>query len=178
MSGIQTKIRISESDDLPAITEIYSHYVRTSLATFETEPPSRSEMERRWSALMLRGLPYLVSELNYRVVGYAYVSHYRARHAYRFSVENSVYVHPEYLKNGIGRQLLETLLSNCEGKGFRQMIAVIGDSANLASIRLHEKLQFRQVGVLKKVGFKFEQWVDTVLMQRPIVSAAQVDESM
>jgi len=161
-------LRPCRDADIPAITDIYGYHVRTSLATFETDPPDAEEMARRRTAIVSRGLPYLVAEIDGKVVGYAYASPYRSRPAYRFSVEDSIYVHPEHSRKGLGRLLLSALIPACEESGCRQMVAVIGDTGNAASIGLHEALGFRHVGVLRAVGFKFGRWVDTVLMQRPL----------
>jgi phosphinothricin acetyltransferase len=161
-------VRPATGADLPAITEIYGHHVRHGLASFEVEPPNLEEMTRRHAAVLVLGLPYLVAEIGGRVAGYAYASLYRARPAYRYTVENSVYVHHEHPGHGIGSVLLEKLIAGCERAGRRQMIAVIGDSANLPSIRLHEKFGFRHVGLLPATGFKFGRWVDSVLMQRTL----------
>ena len=124
---------------MPEIAAIYGHYVRTALATFETEPPDAAEMARRLRHVLERGLPYLVAELEGRVAGYAYAAPYRPRPAYRFTVENSVYVHPACQRKGLGRLLLTELIAGCEAAGCRQMVAVIGDSGNAASIGLHER---------------------------------------
>jgi phosphinothricin acetyltransferase len=166
MNGLT--IRPCEQGDIAAITEIYSNHVFHSLATFECEPPGREEMTMRWRSALERGFPYLVAERQGEVVGYAYAGPYRARPAYRYAVENSVYVRADSARQGIGLTLLQALIQECEQKDFRQMIAVIGDSANYASIGLHERLGFRMVGVLRSVGFKFGRWVDTVLMQREL----------
>ena len=125
-------------------------------------------MARRRGELFDKGFPYLVAEQDGTVVGYAHVGPYRARPAYRYTIENSVYVRPGYARRGLGRLLMSTLLSECATKDFHQIIAVIGDSANIASIRLHEELGFRRVGTLLSVGFKFQRWLDTVLMQREL----------
>lgn len=168
MTSERWRVRDATARDMAAIAGIYSHYVLNSAATFESEPPGAAEMEERWLGVLGKGLPYLVSELKGMVVGYTYASLYRPRYAYRFTVESSVYVRADCVGEGMGRILMEELISACEEKGFRQMLAVIGDSANAASIRLHERLGFRRVGVLECVGFKFERWVDTVFMQRPL----------
>lgn len=167
------KIRPATDSDIPAITAIYSHHVLHGTASFEIDPPDEHEIARRRAEIERRSLPYLVAELDGAVVGYAYAGAYRPRIAYRFTVENSVYIHPARLGQGLGRLLLKTLIGACEQRGCRQMIAVIGDSANTASIRLHESLGFRHAGVLKSVGFKFGRWLDTVLMQLPLAEADQ-----
>jgi L-amino acid N-acyltransferase YncA len=161
-------IRDSQQADVAAISAIYAHHVRHGAASFEEEPPSSEEIARRRADVLARGLPYLVAEIDDEVVGYAYASPYRARSAYRFSIENSVYVDHRRHRGGIGRALLTALIARCEAGACRQMIAVIGDSANISSIALHERLGFRMVGTLRAVGFKFGRWVDTVLMQREL----------
>jgi len=155
-------------DDLPAIARIYSHHVVHGLASFELEPPSLEEMTHRHADIVGRGYPYIVAERDGRLAGYAYASAYRARPAYRFAVENSVYVDPDVRRSGIGRALLSALIAACEQRGYRQMIAVIGDSANHDSIGLHVACGFAMVGTLPAVGWKFERWVDSVLMQRAL----------
>jgi|SRR5579864_8611457 L-amino acid N-acyltransferase YncA len=169
MSGLgRDVVRPSGDADVPAIAEIYSHYVRTALATFEIDPPSVAEIASRRAAVLSRELPYLVAEVGGVVAAFAYASPYRPRPAYRFAVEDSVYVHPAHSRKGFGRLLLSALIESSEAAGARQMIAVIGDTANTASIGLHLAFGFRHVGVLEAVGFKFGRWVDTVLMQRPL----------
>ncbi|HLI13344.1 MAG TPA: GNAT family N-acetyltransferase [Alphaproteobacteria bacterium] len=161
-------IRDSLAADLPAIQRIYAHHVRHGLASFEEEPPTVEELARRREDALGRGLPYLVAEAGGAVVGYSYATPYRARSAYRYSVENSVYVSEALRGRGIGRHLLAALIARCEAGRWRQMIAVIGDSGNAPSIALHKSQGFRLVGTLRSVGFKFGRWVDTVLMQRPL----------
>jgi phosphinothricin acetyltransferase len=163
-------IRPALDADIPQIAAIYAHHVLTGLATFEIEPPDPAELARRRAAILDRGLPYLVAEINGAVAGYAYAGPYRPRPAYRFTVEDSVYIRPEQQRKGLGRLLLTELIALCESAGCRQMIAVIGDSGNTPSIRLHESLGFEHTGVLKGVGFKFGRWVDTVLMQRALLT--------
>jgi phosphinothricin acetyltransferase len=160
-------LRDALASDIPVIAAIYGHAVRHGRASFETDPPDEAEMARRHAAIVAAGLPYLVAELpGVGVVGYAYAGPYRPRPAYRFSLENSVYVAPDRQGAGIGRMLLPALVERCESLGYRVMIAVIGDSANLASIRLHERCGFQHIGVLPAVGWKHGQWLDTVLMTR------------
>jgi phosphinothricin acetyltransferase len=161
-------VRACTEGDMGAVTEIYAHHVLHSPATFELEPPSPEEMLRRRCAILEGGYVYLVAEADSDVVGYAYVSAYRSRPAYRFSVENSVYVRAGHEGRGIGLRLMQVLLAECETKPFRQMIAVIGDSANRASIELHTRLGFHMIGTLRSVGFKFGRWLDSVLMQKEL----------
>jgi L-amino acid N-acyltransferase YncA len=157
-----------EEGHVAAVTTIYAHHVLHGLASFEIVPPSEKEMRRRRLDIVGRSYPYLVAECAGEVVGYAYAAPYRPRPAYRHTAENSVYLHPAWAGRGIGRQLMSVLLVECEARGVRQIVAVIGDSANCASIGLHKTLGFREVGVLRSVGFKFGRWVDSVLMQRDL----------
>jgi L-amino acid N-acyltransferase YncA len=161
-------LRPATPADIPAITRIYQHAVRHGTASFEIEPPDEVEMARRQRVLFDGGYPYLVAEADGSVLGYAYAGPYRARPAYRRSVENSIYVEAEAHRRGIGRALLECLIAEAEARDFRQMIAVIGDSKQTPSIALHRALGFEMVGTLKHVGFKFGRWLDTVLMQRAL----------
>ncbi|HVV41497.1 MAG TPA: GNAT family N-acetyltransferase [Nitrobacter sp.] len=158
-------IRPATEADLPAITGIYDHAVRTGTATFELIPPDLAEMTRRFGALRDGGFPYLAAELSGGVVGYAYAGPYRPRPAYRFTVENSIYLDPAAHRRGIGMQLLRRLIAECEARGHRQMIAVIGDSANAGSIGLHTRAGFQMIGTHPSVGLKFGRWLDTVMMQ-------------
>jgi phosphinothricin acetyltransferase len=160
-------LRPAEEADLAVIAAIYAHHVETGAASFELEPPGESEMSRRWRAIVEGGYPYLSALEDGEVVGYAYASAYRTRPAYRHTVENSVYVRADRHGRGIGRLLLARLIEDCAGRGFRQMIAVIGDNAP-ASIALHAGLGFELVGRLRGVGFKFGRWCDTTLMQRDL----------
>ena len=161
-------IRPCEEADVATITAIYHHHVLHGAASFEIEPPDAAEIARRRRAVVDGGYPYLVAEEGGHVVGYAYASAYRPRPAYRNTVENSVYVEPGRERQGIGRVLLAALLDACERRGFRQAVAVIGDSGHEASIGLHRALGFRMVGTLRSAGFKFGRWIDIVLMQRPL----------
>jgi L-amino acid N-acyltransferase YncA len=161
-------IRAATPADIPVITRIYAHAVRHGTASFELEPPDEAEMTRRMHALRDAGYPYLVAASGDAVAGYAYAGAYRARPAYRFSVENSIYVAADAQRRGIGRALLERLIAECEARDYRLMIAVIGDSAQTPSIELHRTAGFRLVGTLEGVGYKFDRWLDTVLMQRPL----------
>lgn len=162
------EIRPATEADLPIVTEIYEHAVRYGTATFELIPPDLAEMTRRFRALIEGGFPYFVGMLEGRVVGYAYAGPYRPRPAYRFTVENSVYLQPAIHRRGIGLLLMQRLIPECEARGYRQMIAVIGDSANAGSIGLHTKTGFQMIGTHPCVGFKFGRWLDTVMMQRAL----------
>jgi phosphinothricin acetyltransferase len=166
------RIRAAESRDLAAITRVYDHAVRYGTASFEVEAPNEEEMARRYQALRADGYPYLAADLNGTLVGYAYAGPYRARPAYRWSIEDSVYVAPQAQRRGIGRALLQRLIIESEAAGFRQMLAVIGDSANDASIELHRAAGFRIVGTFESVGYKFDRWLDSVLMQRSLGKGA------
>ena len=168
MSRSDIAVRVAIEADLGAIAAIYAHHVRTGTASFEIDAPDRTEMARRWRDLVDRGLPYLVAIAGSEVVGYAYAGPYRLRPAYRFTVEDSVYVRADFARRGIGAMLLQALVSASERAGARQMIAVIGDSSNAASIRLHAAAGFAQVGTLASVGWKFERWLDVVMMQRAL----------
>jgi phosphinothricin acetyltransferase len=161
-------IRACEESDMGAVTEIYRHHVLNSPATFELVPPSHEEMLERYRTIKRGGFIYLVAEERGEIVGYAYVSTYRARPAYRFTVENSVYIRPGHERRGLGRTLMTAILAECEKKPFRQVIAVIGDSANAGSIELHRSLGFEMTGTFRSVGFKFGRWLDSVLMQKAI----------
>lgn len=159
-------IRPLADADLPAITQIYGHYVAHSTATFELDPPGEAEMAARVAAVRALDLPYLVAEQAGTILGFAYAGAYRPRPAYRFTVEDSIYLTPGHTGKGIGHALLTAIIDHCERGPWRQMIAVVGDSANIASVRLHRRLGFQAVGTLVNVGFKFGGWVDTVLLQR------------
>jgi L-amino acid N-acyltransferase YncA len=161
-------LRAVASGDMDAVLAIYAHHVQTGTASFELEAPDLVEMRRRWREVVDRGLPYLVAVTGTEVVGFAYAGAYRPRPAYRFTVEDSIYVHADFSRRGIGAALLAALMSECERGGARQMIAVIGDSANAASIQLHAAAGFVQLGVMISVGWKFGRWLDVVLMQRAL----------
>jgi phosphinothricin acetyltransferase len=161
-------IRPTTSADIAAITRIYAHAVETGTASFELAPPDQTEMAKRMQTLAEGGFPCFVAELDGIIAGYAYAGPYRARPAYRFTVEDSVYVDAKSHGRGIGRALLAALIEAAEAGGYRQMIAVIGDSEQAASITLHAALGFAYVGTFPNVGFKFGRWLDTVLMQRPL----------
>ncbi len=168
MSNGEFTVRDVADDDLPQIQAIYTPHVLSGLATFEEEPPSVDEMRARRAAIAAAGLPYLVAVVDGRVVGYCYAGPYRPRPAYRHTVEDSIYLAPGFEGRGIGSQLLTTLIARCEAGGWRQMLAVIGDSGNAPSVALHRRLGFRHVGTMQSVGFKLGRWVDTVIMQRPL----------
>jgi phosphinothricin acetyltransferase len=161
-------LRDARDDDMPAVQAIYAHHVIHGTASFELDPPSLAEMLRRRADILANDLPYLVAERGGEVVGYGYVTLYRPRPAYRSTVENSVYVREGLGGLGIGRALLQLIIARCEAAGRRQMIAIIGDSENVASIGLHQRMGFRRVGVFESVGFKHGRWLDTVLMQREL----------
>lgn len=164
----KTVIRPSTEADLAAVSAIYAHHVRHSPATFELEPPEQAEMARRRKLLVDKGLPWLVAEHDGEVAGYAYAGPYRTRPAYSWTLEDSIYVRHDAVGLGLGRALLEPLLEQCASLGYRQMVAVIGDSANTGSIAVHRRCGFEPAGVLKAVGWKFGRWIDSVLMQRPL----------
>ncbi len=161
-------IRTARESDFPAIAAIYAHHVLHGTASFELDPPDEAEMRARAEHVRREAMPYFVAELDGEVVGYAYATVYRSRRAYRFTAEDSLYVRHDMAGRGIGRALLDALIAECERIGCRQMIAQIGDSANAASIRLHERAGFAPAGTLKSVGFKFGRWLDTVRMQRAL----------
>jgi phosphinothricin acetyltransferase len=168
----EAEIRSAAEADLPFVTEIYTHAVLHGTATFELIPPDLAEMTRRFRTLMDGGFPCLVASLDGRVVGYAYAGPYRPRPAYRFTVENSVYLDPSIYRRGIGLALMQRLIAECEARGYRQMIAVIGDSANAGSIGVHTKTGFTMIGTHPNVGLKFGRWLDTVMMQRALGEGA------
>jgi L-amino acid N-acyltransferase YncA len=159
------EIRPATETDLPFVTGIYEHAVRYGTATFELIPPDLAEMTRRFNALKEGSFPYFVAVLDGCVVGYAYAGPYRPRPAYRFTVENSVYLDPTIHRRGVGLKLMQRLIGECEARGYRQMVAVIGDSANAGSIGLHTRCRFDMIGTHSNVGFKFGRWLDTVMMQ-------------
>lgn len=161
-------LRPATPADIPAITAIYAHAVLHGTASFELEPPDEAEMAQRFQALVDAGFPYLVAEAGEGLAGYAYAGAYRPRPAYRWTVEDSIYIAPGQQGRGVGRLLLTELIARCTAQGFRQMIAVIGDAASEGSIRLHAALGFEPAGHLKAVGFKHGQWRDGILMQRAL----------
>jgi L-amino acid N-acyltransferase YncA len=168
----EISIRPAGPNDLAAITRIYADAVRRGTASFEIDPPDQNEMARRFAALCGSGFPYLVAAGAGSVAGYAYAGPYRGRPAYRWTVEDSIYVAAGLQRRGIGRALLDRLIREAETRGFRQMIAVIGDSKQASSIALHAGAGFRMIGTFEAVGFKFDRWLDSVLMQRPLGQGA------
>lgn len=163
-------IRPSVASDVPRLTAIYAHHVEHGSGSFELVAPDEPEMARRRMGVLDNGLPYWVAEVDGTVMGYAYANLFRPRPAYRFLVENSVYIDHRTPRSGLGRALMAEIIQLCEDKGARQMVAVIGDSANQGSIRLHQSLGFEQVGLIRSSGWKHERWLDTVLMQRALGS--------
>jgi len=161
-------VRDAVEADMDAVQAIYAFHVLHGLASFEETPPSVDEMRARRAAAVARGFPYLVAEIDGRIVGYSYAGPYRTRPAYRHTIEDSVYVDETQHRRGVGTVLLKTLIERCETGPWREMVAIIGDSANHGSIALHERFGFRHVGTLAGVGFKHGRWVDTVLMQRAL----------
>jgi phosphinothricin acetyltransferase len=161
-------VRAATQADVPAIAAIYRPAVLHGTASFEIDPPDDAEILRRYQALVDAGFPYLVAVEDGKVLGYAYAGPYRTRPAYRFTVENSIYIAPDAQRKGVGRVLLDALIQACTAQGFRLMIAVIGDSRQAASIALHRSRGFTFSGTLHSVGFKHGRWLDSVLMQRPL----------
>ena len=161
-------LREATAADIAAIQGIYAYHVENGTGTFEEVAPDQAEVPRRWEAIVAGRLPYLVSELDGRVRGFAYASHFRPRSAYRFTVEDSIYVHPDAVGRGVGRLLLGELIDRCTALGHRQMVAVIGDSENFRSVQVHAAHDFQRTGVLTSAGFKFGRWLDAVFMQRTL----------
>ena len=162
------EIRPVTDDDLVAIQKIYAHHVIHGLASWELEPPDIAEIAARRDGFLSRGYPYLVAILDGEVLGYAHAGPYRTRPAYRFTVENTIYLHPDRAGQGIAQPLLQRIIDDCTGLGYRQMIAVVGDSDNQPSIRFHEKMGFRQVGLIEGIGWKADRWLDSVILQRAL----------
>ena len=160
-------VRPSSEVDVPAMIDIYAHHVQRGLGEYEFEPMNPEDIKRRRKNMLRRRLPHLVAERDGAIVGYAYAVPFRKRPAYRYAVKHSIYVHKDHLHSGIGRRLLPALIDACAGAGYRQMIAYI-DVSNLPSIQLHEAHQFRRVGILEGVGFKFGRWTDSLMMQRAL----------
>ena len=161
------RVRPSTEVDVPAMIDIYAHHVQRGLGEYEFEPMNPEDIKRRRKNMLRRRLPHLVAERDGAIVGYAYAVPFRKRPAYRYAVKHSIYVHKDHLHSGIGRRLLPALIDACAGAGYRQMIAYI-DVSNLPSIQLHEAHQFRRVGILEGVGFKFGRWTDSLMMQRAL----------
>ncbi|CAA0334217.1 GNAT family N-acetyltransferase [Klebsiella oxytoca] len=156
----------AEEQHITAIRNIYAHHVLQGTGSFETEPPDAQEMLNRLSRVQSHGFPWYIALKGDMVIGYCYLSRYRERHAYRFTVENSIYIDPRYQRQGIGKALLDRAVTWAQSQGYRQMIAVVGDSANVASIALHVRAGFTEIGTLKDIGFKHGRWLDTVFLQR------------
>ncbi len=163
-----TLIRDSRDEDLPTLTGIYAHHVLRGTGTFETEPPSVADMGARRADVLAKGLPYLVAEEAGVVVGFAYGNWFKPRPAYRYSVEDSIYLAPDLQRKGLGRALLAELLARCEAAGIRKIMAIIGDSANAGSVGLHRALGFTQVGIVESCGWKMGAWRDIVIMQKTL----------
>lgn len=161
-------IRLSREDDLPAITAIYAHHVQHGTGTFEIDPPSPADMATRRAEVLARGLPWLVLEEDGQVLGYAYCNWFKPRPAYRYSAEDSIYLAPGTHGRGLGRLLLAELARQAEAAGVRKLIAVIGDSANAGSIGVHRSLGFEPVGTIRSCGWKFDRWLDIVLMEKAL----------
>lgn len=166
MSGLI--VRASTEADVACCAKIYSHHVLHGTASFEVDPPDLAEMKKRRAGVLDAGLPHLVAERDGRILAYAYAGNWRPRPAYKYSVEDSIYVDQDAIRQGVGRALLPALIEQCTALGKRQMVAVIGDSAQTPSIQLHAACGFEMVGTLKGIGFKFGRWLDSVLMQRPL----------
>jgi len=164
-------IRPSRDSDLPAITAIYAHHVLHGTGTFETVPPTAEEMTGRRADVLAKGLPFLVTEESGQVLGFAYCQWFKPRPAYRYSAEDSIYLHPDASGKGAGKELLAALCAQAEQAGIRKLIAVIGDSGNAASVGVHRSLGFEDVGVLKSCGWKFGKWLDVVLMDKRLGEA-------
>jgi L-amino acid N-acyltransferase YncA len=163
------EVRPCEREDLPAVRAIYAHYVLKSTATFEEDPPDLDYWHGRFEEIALLELPFLVAKVNGKVVGYTFCSRWRPRPAYRFTVEDSIYISPQAVGKGIGSAMLAALLDRCREAGIREMVAVIATGGNEASLRLHRRFGFRDAGRLERVGYKFDRWLDTVLLQRSLV---------
>jgi L-amino acid N-acyltransferase YncA len=175
MSDQALLIRPSHEADLPAVTRIYGHAVERGTGTFELEAPDQAEMARRRADVLGKGLPWLVAERGGAVVGYAYANHFRPRRAYRFCLEDSIYLDEGARGHGVGRLLLAELLARCEAAGARQMLAVIGDAANAGSVGVHRACGFEDAGTFKAAGWKFGRWLDVVLMQKALGEGAATE---
>jgi phosphinothricin acetyltransferase len=166
------QLRAATTDDVAAMQAIYAHHVRNGLGTFETEPPHYNEMRQRFASVVDAGFPYLVAVDGGEVLGYAYANYFRTRPAYRHTVEDSIYVRADFAGRGVGTALLKSLIERCTALGWRQMLAVIGDSGNAASIGVHRRCGFALVGTMLSIGRKFDRWVDVVVMQRALGDGA------
>ncbi len=166
-------IRPRHDDDMAAITAIYNHHVLHGASSWELTPPDQAEMTKRAHALEDDGYPYLVADLDGKVVGYAYAGAYRPRPAYRYTVEHSIYIHNDLRRGGIGKALMMSLIDACQARGYRQLMGIIGDSNNQQSIEFHENIGFEHVGCVKNIGYKFGRWMDQVLMQRSLGDGAE-----
>ena len=164
----ENRIRHAECRDMDAITEIYRYHVAHGTGTFATEVPLRDDMEATWAEVRRLGLPYLVSETENRVTGYAYAAPFRTRAAYRYVAEDSIYIHPDHMGQGLGSNLLTHLIQDCHMAGLYGLLAVIGDRANQASLALHAKAGFMETGLLPHAGYKFDRWLDVVLMSKTL----------
>jgi L-amino acid N-acyltransferase YncA len=171
------KIRTAAAEDAAALAAIYGHHVAHGFGTFETDPPSAADMAGRLEAVLVLGLPYLVAEIDGVVAGFAYGSPFRPRASYRYTVEDSVYIGPERLGQGIGKALLAGVIEASEALGLRQMVAMVGDSGNERSVRLHRSMGFTPVGVFRAIGFKHGRWVDVAMLQRPLNAGADAEPS-
>ncbi len=160
-------VRPSTEEDVVAMIEIYAYHVQHGLGDYPTEPPAQDDIKRRRKSMLKRHLPHLVADHAGQIIGYAYAVPFRKRPVYRYTVKHSIYVHKDHLHAGVGRQLLPALIDACANAGYRQMISYI-DSANAPSLHLHESFGFERAGLLRSVGYKFGQWTDTVMMQRPL----------
>lgn len=165
-------IRPSRDEDIPAITAIYAHHVCHGTGTFETEAPASNDMAARRADVLSKGLPYLVAEQDGKILGFAYGNWFKPRPAYRYSVEDSIYLAPGLQPKGLGRALLAELLARCEAVGIRKVMAIVGDSANAGSVGLHRALGFTQVGIIEACGWKFGAWRDIVILQKTLGSGS------
>ncbi|MBE7636578.1 GNAT family N-acetyltransferase [Sneathiella sp. P13V-1] len=172
-SHASATIRPVQNSDIPAIHRIYEDQVLNGVSSWEDEPPTVQEMTDRQTTITEKGFPYLVAKVDGQVMGYAYASSYRPRPGYRYTVENSIYVDQNARGSGIGRLLMEELIRQCEAAGYRQMVAVIGDSNNHPSINFHKKMGFIHAGTIRSIGFKFGRWMDSVIMQLPLGESDQ-----
>jgi L-amino acid N-acyltransferase YncA len=175
MSALPLLVRPGTEADLPAFARIYGHAVLHGTGTFELDAPDEAEMGSRRAAVLANGLPWLTAERGGQVLGYAYANHFRPRRAYRFCLEDSIYLDERARGQGVGRVLLAELLAQCEARGARQMLAVIGDSANAGSVGVHRACGFEDVGVFKAAGWKFGRWLDVVLMQKALGEGGAIE---